>query len=193
MKLNSGHNIHRLKLKTAFNHWHRSVAVKFKLAGPRLNIKTIFPGMGIPMFKIRWSRDHLIFNMGIPILVRRHLYIETAPRSPVHMETVNIDGLVQDCINTSALAMESLQSCTKPSIDIRDNIYRKTSNISHIKSPNLKNSRIVLQLVVFAQSIEARCQVGNEDVGAVPTGDAPTPSQWPTILLPTNVQLILEI
>ena len=25
------------------------------------------------------SRDHLIFNMGVPILVRQHLYIETAP------------------------------------------------------------------------------------------------------------------
>ena len=32
------------------------------------------------MLKIRRSRDHLIFNMGIPILVRRHLYIETDPR-----------------------------------------------------------------------------------------------------------------
>ena len=28
----------------------------------------------------------------------------------------NIDGLVQDCSNSSALAMELLQSCTKPSI-----------------------------------------------------------------------------
>ena len=27
-----------------------------------------------------------------------------------------IDGLVQDCSNSNALAMESLQSCTKPSI-----------------------------------------------------------------------------
>ena len=27
-----------------------------------------------------------------------------------------IDGLVQDCSNSSALAMELLQSCTKPSI-----------------------------------------------------------------------------
>ena len=35
--------------------------------------------MGIPMLKIRWSWDGLIFNMGIPILVRRHLYTETAP------------------------------------------------------------------------------------------------------------------
>ena len=27
-----------------------------------------------------------------------------------------LDGLVQDCSNSSALAMELLQSCTKPSI-----------------------------------------------------------------------------
>ena len=27
----------------------------------------------------------------------------------------NIDGLAQDCRNSSALAMELLQSCTKPS------------------------------------------------------------------------------
>ena len=31
------------------------------------------------MLKIRRSWDRLIFNMGMPILVRRHLYIETAP------------------------------------------------------------------------------------------------------------------
>ena len=36
-----------------------------------------FPGMGIPMLTIRRSWDRLIFNMGIPILVRQHLYIET--------------------------------------------------------------------------------------------------------------------
>ena len=29
---------------------------------------------------------------------------------------LDIDGLVQDCSNSSALAMELLQSCTKPSI-----------------------------------------------------------------------------
>ena len=33
-----------------------------------------FPGMGIPMLKIRRSRDRLIFNMGIPILVRLYIY-----------------------------------------------------------------------------------------------------------------------
>ena len=29
---------------------------------------------------------------------------------------MHINGLVQDCSNSSALAMELLQSCTKPSI-----------------------------------------------------------------------------
>ena len=38
------------------------------------------PAMESTMLKIRRSRDRLILNMGIPILVRRHLYIETAPR-----------------------------------------------------------------------------------------------------------------
>ena len=32
--------------------------------------------MGIPMLKIRRSRERLISNMGIPILVRRHIYSE---------------------------------------------------------------------------------------------------------------------
>ena len=48
--------------------------------------------------------------------------------------------------------------------------------------------------VVFAQSIQARCYVLNEDiVGAVPTGDAPTTSEWSTGLMLTKVQLILEV
>ena len=38
--------------------------------------------MWISMLKIRRSQDRFIFNIGIPILVRLHLYIETAPRLP---------------------------------------------------------------------------------------------------------------
>ena len=34
------------------------------------------------MLKIRQSWDRLILNMGIPMLVRWHLYIETGPRWP---------------------------------------------------------------------------------------------------------------
>ena len=40
--------------------------------------------MEIPMLKIRRGRDYGIFNMGIPILVRWHLYIEMAPRHSEH-------------------------------------------------------------------------------------------------------------
>ena len=61
------------------------------------------------------------------------------------------------------------------------------------QTPNLKYSSSRLA-VAFVQSIEARCWVETEDVvGAAPTGDAPTTSEWSTILLTTKVRLILEI
>ena len=50
---------------------YKAFAVTFELRFP-------FP------LKIRRSWDRIIFNMGIPILVRWHLYIETAPRSWCH-------------------------------------------------------------------------------------------------------------
>ena len=43
------------------------------------NVKTVFPRYRIPVLKIRRSWDHLIFNLGITILVRWHLYIEPPP------------------------------------------------------------------------------------------------------------------
>ena len=42
-----------------------------------LNINTVFLRYGIPMLKIRWPWDRLIFNMGIAKLVRQHLYTDT--------------------------------------------------------------------------------------------------------------------
>ena len=56
--------------------------------------------------------------------------------------------------------------------------------------PKLKcfSSRLT---AVFAQS---RCIVKNEDVvWAAPTGDAPTASEWSTILLPTQVRIIFDV
>ena len=42
--------------------------------------------------------------------------------------------------------------------------------------------------------MDASYKVGNEDVvGAAPTANAPTTSEWSTISLPTKVQLILEV
>ena len=72
------------------------------------------------------------------------------------------------------------------------NTYHKISNMSCKKFQNLNDSHLLINL--FAQSIEARCQVENEDVvGEAPTGDAPITSEWWTILLPTKVQLKLEV
>ena len=50
--------------------------------GPRLNTKTVFPGLGIPMLKIRRPLGRLIFNMGIAIPGKTVFLIETAPRAP---------------------------------------------------------------------------------------------------------------
>ena len=51
-----------------------------------------------------------------------------------------------------------------------------------------------LLAVASVQSIEPRDYVEHEDVvGAAPTGDAPTTSEWSTIILPTKVHLILEV
>ena len=47
--------------------------------GPRFNIKCHLTSIGNPIVEIRRSYDRLISTMGFPILVRRHLYIESGP------------------------------------------------------------------------------------------------------------------
>ena len=46
------------------------------------NTKIVLRGTEIPMIKIRWSWDCLIFIIGILMLVRWHLYIERTPVLP---------------------------------------------------------------------------------------------------------------
>ena len=46
------------------------------------------------MLKIRRSQDRLIFNMGIPTLIRWHLYIEACPRALCQYQ----DSLSWDCL-----------------------------------------------------------------------------------------------
>ena len=54
-------------------------------------------------------------------------------------------------------------------------------------SPKEMNKKIARHQV-------ARCYVDNEDVfWAAPTGDAPTTSELSTVILPTNIRLILEV
>ena len=46
---------------------------------PCFNIKAFFASY-IPIIMIRWSWDHLIFIIRIPMLIRQHLYIKMASR-----------------------------------------------------------------------------------------------------------------
>ena len=62
-------------------NWWNSVATSEFGDRALSQYKTVFPGIGIPMFKIGRSLDRFIFNMGTPIHVRRHLYIETSPEN----------------------------------------------------------------------------------------------------------------
>ena len=52
--------------------------------GPWFNIQIILYGIRIPIVKIRWWWNCLIFWLGIPLLIRQNLYIETLPKISVH-------------------------------------------------------------------------------------------------------------
>ena len=49
-------------------------------------------------------------------MTRYHLELIMSCREKILQDRIYIDGLVQDCSNSSALAMELLQPCTKQSI-----------------------------------------------------------------------------
>ena len=83
--------------------------------GHCFNMKTIFP-----ILKIRQSQECLISDTGIPILVRWHLYIETAPQL---WNLSYIKSLVQDCNISIANVLEITLSCTKPLLT-----YHQVSN-----------------------------------------------------------------
>ena len=71
---NSGHLFIKLLYSESYDHHgipNHQGAISIQ--------RPLFPCMGIPMLKIKLSRDCPIFNMGYPILVRWHFCIETAP------------------------------------------------------------------------------------------------------------------
>ena len=68
--------------------------------------------------------------------------------------------------------------------------YCQISNISCIYSQNLNVSRLVQQLSL---PNPFKAGVNEYVVGAAPTGDARTTSEWSKILLHTKVCLILEV
>ena len=93
------------------------------------------------------------------------------------------------CLNNTKYSNKDVWQLLLTRVTIAKTEYRKAWNISR-KILKLKwlTSRLT---VVFAQSIETRFEVENEDVvGAAPTGDAPTTSEWSTNSLPTKARFI---
>ena len=79
--------LHYMRAQEALMSFHSYEIARSDL-GTRFNIKTVFSGIRITIMKINsitkimWSQDHLLFIMGINILIRRHLYNEPAPSIP---------------------------------------------------------------------------------------------------------------
>ena len=77
------------------------------------------------MLKIIWLWDHLIFNMGIPLLVRRHLYIETVPRIlSWSLQFILIITTVDSCYTKAGHQSESPQKIS----------YVLTAGLSYVVS-----------------------------------------------------------
>ena len=127
-------------------------------------------------FKIAEWRSYWIFRF-FPTLIWFCVYTKTL--------VYNLYVRIEACWFSTISLTYKMDACQ---------IYRQVSNIRHTKStPTLKMFSYCL-VAVFSESLEARCQVENEDVvGAAPTGDAPTTSEWSTILWLTKVCLILEV
>ena len=87
-------------------------------------------------------------------------------------------------------------NCVLHDSRIKNQLWPSASLVKSLTqvAPNPQTRWLSSRLAVaFAQSIQAKYWVENGDVvGAAPTGDAPTTPEWSTILLPTEMRLILD-
>ena len=127
--------------------------------------------------------------------IQIYWFLLPLPVSILHIHIyIYIPGSYQDCVwRTSCVDRQRIMDISNvyfiwlAKFHIPSSLLYKTHQI-----PTLKRFSYCLA-AFFAESLETRCQVENEDVvGAAPTGDAPTTSEWSTILLPNRVRLILE-
>ena len=75
----------KLRWTSVISNLHTTLRI---ISRGAISIKRCLTSIGIPMLKIRRSRDRLIFNMRIPIPGKDGLYIEMGPRS--------VPGLAKD-------------------------------------------------------------------------------------------------
>ena len=136
------------------------------------------------------KKDGLYFKYQLHIVIQTNgNHVHWRIYAPLDWEPNDKFGIFGSREST---ASKRKQMATNRTFVPRNHNYRKISNIRRTKSPNLIVSRLALQLSL-PNPMKSGVPVDNEDVvGATPTGDAPTTSEWSTILLPTKMCLILE-
>ena len=84
-----------MRVSDSMEHYNGIIKYSGSKFGPRFNIKNVFPVTVIPVLKIEWSRDRLIFNILVPILERQHLYIDLPSAAyDVRMTLLEVIGMV---------------------------------------------------------------------------------------------------
>ena len=89
------------------------------------------------IIKMRWSWDRLIFIVGIPILVRLHIYIETGPR-PLGTERISLDHKLYNIFVAKYLSKSAIWSrlCLKDmDITFRSPLENWDRNIDKLHFP----------------------------------------------------------
>ena len=134
----------------------------------------------------RQNDDHFLGNIFTCILLNENVWItinislKFVPKCQIKI----ISALVQ----IMAWCRTGDKPLPEPVMTWFTDTYRQISNISRTYTPNFNVSRLVLQF----RCPSYWCQALSRVVGAAPRGDAPTTSEWSTILLPTKVRLILD-
>ena len=78
------------------------------------NVSTLTASNQIDQYIVHWYHAAAVYRyIAIACYSRCSIFVNALQNHPGRL---HIDGLGQDCSNCSALAMELLQSCTKPSI-----------------------------------------------------------------------------
>ena len=100
----------------------------YKISEPCLYIgKNIFPHVGIPIIKLKTVSWMSYFYNGNPYTDKTAWWDLIVKLDLLDLYLLeNIDGLVQDCSNFIANALELLQSCAKPLIFCMMELYFQT-------------------------------------------------------------------
>ena len=101
----------------------------------------------------RWVKPVPALSQHDPVTPHGHTHIPSMPRYPLFRQRTHLVG-DSSVVGAMSTAKPML---TYSKLHQNEHTYRKIFNTSRTKSPNWNDSRLVLQLAIVVQSIEARC------------------------------------